>query len=307
MAALVALKEMAPDVFAGHSPQVGWQRVYGGLVVAQALAAAMRTVPAARPAHSLHAAFLLPGDPGAAIAYHVTRLRDGGSFSARRVEAVQHGRTIFSALVSFQRPETGAFDHSVAMPDVPPPEALPDEETLLARFAERMPENMRAYFARPRPVTLRFVETARLLDPAALAQGRAGDAGDGHGGEDGPFTQHVWIRSSRRLGDDPALHLCTLAYASDMTLLDTALVPHGRNIFDRTIMMASLDHALWIFRPFRADEWLLFAQASPTMQGGRGYTRGLVFTREGRLVAATAQEGLIRPARRPAPERSSRW
>ena len=312
MAAMVALEETAPDVFAGYSPQVGWQRVYGGLVVAQALAAAIRTVPEARMAHALHAAFLRPGDPGAAITYHVNRLRDGGRFSSRRVEAVQYGQVIFSALISFQKPEDGTFSHAMPMPDVPPPESLPDEATLLAHFADRMPENMRAHFARPRPVTLRFCEVERLLDPAALTaragndrQGRGHDERDTAG--DGPFLQRVWIRASRRLPNDPAVHLCTLAYASDMTLLDTALVPHGRNIFDRTLMMASLDHALWIFRPFRADEWLLFVQDSPSMHGGRGHARGLVFRRDGTLVAATAQEGVIRPARQPAPERSSRW
>jgi acyl-CoA thioesterase-2 len=299
IAAMVHLRETGPDLFAGRSPRVGWQRVYGGLVIAQALAAALRTVPQGRGPHALHALFLRPGDPDADIAYRVERLRDGGSFSARRVEARQHGQTILSALVSFQRGEEGAFAHAAAMPDVPAPESLPDEAELLARFARDMPENMRAYFSRPRPVTLRFCEPERLLEPRRLSRGSRS--------EGGMPAQHVWIRASRQLPDDPALHACTLAYASDMTLLDTALVPHGRNIFDRTLMMASLDHALWMFRPFRADEWLLFAQESPSMHAGRGYTRGLVFSRNGTLVAATAQEGLIRPARRPAPPEASRW
>ena len=295
LVALMTLERTDEATFLGHSPQVGWQRVYGGLVVAQALAAAVRTVEAARRPHSLHAHFLLPGDPGAAIAYHVTSLRDGGSFSTRRVEARQHGRLIFVATVSFQKPEADFLSHRATMPDVPPPEDLPDEETLLGRFAERMPENMRRYFSRPRPVSLRFCEPWRLLAPQRPLGGPRRQ------------RQHVWIRASRPLGDDGTLHLCALAYASDMTLLDTALVPHGRNIFDRDIMMASLDHALWIHAPLRADEWLLFAQDSPVMAGGRALARGLVFARDGRLVAATAQEGLIRPQRRRPDPAASRW
>ena len=281
--ATLDLEPLEKNLFRGRSPQVGWQRVFGGQVIGQALVAAVRTVEKDRPAHSLHGYFIRPGDPDHPIIYQVDRYRDGGSFTTRHVVAIQHGRPIFTMTASFQRAEEGAFSHQMPMPQAPSPEELPGEGELLARFSERMPENMRHYFARERPIELKFCEPERLLAP------RPGEG----------FSQNVWFRASQPLPDDPALHQCVLAYASDMTLLDTALVPHGRNIFDRSLMVASLDHALWLHRPFRADDWLLYAQDSPFMGSSRGFNRGLIYTRDGKLVASVAQEGLIR-IRRPS-------
>jgi acyl-CoA thioesterase-2 len=275
---ILDLEQLEVNLFRGTSPRVGWQRVFGGQVIGQALVAAVRTVEPDRVAHSMHGYFMRPGDPEAPIIYQVERYRDGRSFTTRHVVAIQHGRPIFTMTSSFQRHEEGDFEHQMPMPDVPMPEDLPDEKELLARFADRMPENMRRYFTRARPIELRFCEPDHLLAPTP--------------GED--YQQNVWIRATGRLPDDPALHQCVLAYASDMTLLDTSLVPHGRNLFDRSLMLASLDHALWLHRPFRADEWLLYAQDTPSMTASRGFNRGLVYTRGGQLVASVAQEGLIR-------------
>ncbi len=275
---ILDLEPLEVNLFRGRSPRVGWQRVFGGQVIGQALVAAVRTVEPERSAHSLHGYFMRPGDPDAPIIYQVERYRDGRSFTTRHVVAIQHGRPIFTMTCSFHRPERGDFDHYMPMPDVPMPEDLPDEKSLLARFHERMPESLRRYFSRVRPIEMRLCEPDHLLAPQP--------------GED--YRQNVWIRSTRRLPDDPALHQCVLAYASDMTLLDTSLVPHGRNIFDPRLMLASLDHALWLHRPFRADEWLLYAQDSPSMTGARGFNRGEVYTRDGVLVASVAQEGMIR-------------
>ena len=245
-------------------------------MIAQALVAAVRTVDG-RPPHSMHAYFLLPGDPKVPIIYDVARIRDGRSFTTRNVTARQHGHPIFSMLVSFHNGEAG-LDHQAAMPDVPPPEDLPDDPRARADLMARMPEPVRRYYERERPIELRPVELDRYL---------------GQKYESGRFN--VWIRTTGPLPDDvPALHQCVLAYASDMMLLDTALVPHGRTLFESDFIAASLDHALWLHRPFRADRWLLYSQDSPNLSGSRGFARGLVFTRDGTLVASVAQEGLIR-------------
>ncbi len=279
------LETLEENLYRGSSPKVGWQRVYGGQVIGQALMAALRTVDAGRRAHSLHGYFIRPGDPAHPIIYEVDRYRDGRSFTTRHVVAVQHGRPIFTMSASFQREEEGAFSHQAPMaPDVPEPGELPDEGEMLARLKDAMPDNMRHYFSHARPIEMRFCEPERFLAP---------------GGGQAHFRQNVWMRATTPLPDDPALHQCVLAYASDMTLLDTSLAPHGRHMFDRSLMLASLDHALWLHRPFRADEWLLFSQDSPTMQGGRGFNRALIYDQAGRLVASAAQEGLIR-RRRPA-------
>ena len=274
------LEALDRDLFRGLSPQVGWQRVFGGQVIGQALVAATRTVGTGAPAHSLHGYFLRPGDPNCPIIYQVERYRDGRSYTARRVLAVQHGRPIFTMAASFHFPEA-SFDHQAEMPSVPMPDELPAEKELLEKFAGQMPENMKRYFSRERPIELRPTDPMHYLKPR---KGR--DA-----------VQNVWIRASDRLPDDLAIHQCVLAYASDMTLLDTALVPHGRNLFDADLQMASLDHALWFHRDFRADEWLLYAQDSPSSFGGRGFTRGGIFTVDGKLVASVTQEGVIRERR----------
>lgn len=274
------LEPLEVNLFRGRSPQVGWQRVFGGQVIGQALVAALRTVEDDRPAHSLHGYFIRPGDPSVPIIYEVDRYRDGKSFTTRRVVAIQHGKTIFTMAASFHRREEG-FEHQMPMPDVPAPEDLTPEKELLARFRQHMPQNMRRYFERDRPIELRPTDVEHYLKPA---QGL-------------PPVQNVWFRATRELPDDNALHQCVLAYASDMTLLDTSLVPHGRNLFDPSLMLASLDHALWFHGDFRADDWLLYAQDSPFAGGGRGFNRGTIYTRSGRLIASVAQEGLIRQRR----------
>ncbi len=282
MLEILDLEPLEVNLFRGRSPQSGWQRVYGGQVIGQALVAAVRTVDASRPPHSMHAYFLLPGDPKVPIIYDVDRIRDGRSFTTRRVTARQHGHPIFSMLVSFHAAEPG-LEHQARMPDVPPPETLPNEAEMRRKMLPTMPDPVRRYYERERPIELRPVEFDR------------------YGGKkypDGRF--HLWIRATARLPDDPAIHQCVLAYASDMTLLDASLAPHGRTLFEKEFMAASLDHALWLHRPFRADDWLLYAQDSPNLHGARGYSRGLIFTRDGTLVASVAQEGLVRVRREPS-------
>jgi acyl-CoA thioesterase-2 len=272
---ILDLEPLEHNLFRGLSPQVGWQRVFGGQVIGQALVAANRTVEG-RPAHSLHAYFLRAGDPAVPIIYEVDRIRDGGSFSTRRVVAIQHGHAIFSMAASFHKQEEG-LEHQMSMPDVPPPEDLPSEAELKQRLVDRLPEPVRAYWQHERPIEIRPVDLSRYLSPGTRAP-----------------SQQVWIRATGDLGDDVALHQCVLAYASDFTLLDTALIAHGRFVFDPTLMLASLDHAVWFHEPFRADDWLLYAQDSPSSGAGRAFCRGTLFTRDGRLVASTAQEGLVR-------------
>jgi len=279
---LLSILDLEPldlNLFRGRSPQDGWQRVYGGQVIGQALVAAVRTVDPSRLAHSLHAYFLLPGDPKVPIIYDVDRLRDGKSFTTRRVTARQHGHAIFSMLVSFQAEEQG-LDHQADMPDVTSPEDLPNEGEMRKNLLPHMPEPVRRYFERDRPIEMRPVEFDRYA---------------GRKYPDGRF--HLWFRATGRLPDDPAIHQCVLAYASDLTILDASLARHGRTLFEKQFMAASLDHALWIHRPFRADEWLLYAQDSPNLHGSRGFSRGLIFTRDGTLVASVAQEGLVRERR----------
>ena len=272
---ILDLEPLEHNLFRGRSPQVGWQRVFGGQVIGQALVAAARTVEG-RAAHSLHAYFMRPGDPSVPIIYEVDRIRDGKSFATRRVVAIQHGEAIFSMSASFQIEESG-FDHQLPMPSVPPPEELPSESDLKALFVESAPEPVRRYWERERPLELRPVDLRHYLSREPLEP-----------------VQQVWIRATGRLPDDPNIHRSVLAYASDMTLLDTSLFAHGRNIFDRDLQVASLDHALWFHRPFRIDEWLLYNEDSPSASGARGFSRGSLFSRDGRLIASVAQEGLIR-------------
>ncbi len=274
---VLKLEPLEVNLFRGRSPQVGWQRVFGGQVIAQALAAACRTLDvASRPPHSLHGYFILPGDPKVPIIYDVEQARDGRSFTTRRVKAIQHGRSIFVMSASFHSDEPG-LEHQATMPDVPAPEDLPSENEIKERVLPLMPDPVRRYYERERPIELRPVEYTRYL---------------GKKFEHGRYN--VWMRTTGRLPDELPIHHCVLAYASDMMLLDAALVPHGRTVFEPTIMAASLDHALWFHRPFRADEWLLYAQDSPNLAGSRGFSRGLIFARDGRLVASVAQEGLLR-------------
>jgi acyl-CoA thioesterase-2 len=265
---ILDLEPLEVNLFRGRSPQDGWQRVFGGQVIGQALVAACRTVDDVeqRPPHSLHGYFMLGGDPKVPIIYEVDRIRDGRSFTTRRVVAIQHGHAIFSLAASFHIGEPG-LAHQAEMPKVPSPEELPGDAEIRERVMPMMPEPIRQYFERERLIELRPVEFDRF---------------------------HVWIKTTDAGPATPAIHRCVLAYASDLTLLDSALVPHGRTLFDKTFMAASLDHALWFHRPFKADEWLLYAQDTPSAGGARGFSRGLIFTRDGTLVASVAQEGLVR-------------
>jgi acyl-CoA thioesterase-2 len=278
---ILDLEPLEVNLFRGRSPQVGWQRVFGGQVIGQALVAACRTVEEieTRPPHSLHGYFLLGGDPTVPIIYEVDRIRDGRSFTTRRVVAIQHGRAIFSMSASFHVHEPG-FDHQAEMPKVPGPEDLPNDAEIRDRVLPMMPDPIRRYFERERLIELRPVEFERYL---------------GKRFPDGHF--HIWMRTTSTLPATPAIHRCVLAYASDLSLLDCALVPHGRTVFEKSIMAASLDHALWFHRPFKADEWLLYSQDTPSAGEARGFARGLIFTRDGTLVASVAQEGLLRERR----------
>jgi acyl-CoA thioesterase-2 len=273
---ILDLEPLEHNLFRGRSPQVGWQRVYGGQVIGQALVAASRTVSEDRHIHSLHGYFLRPGDPAVPIIYDVDRIRDGGSFTTRRVVAIQHGQAIFSMSASFQTLEDG-LEHQVEMQNVPMPEDLPSEQDLKEKLLQVAPPNVRKYWERERPIELRPVDlthyfSSKKLDP----------------------VQHVWVRATNPLPDDQRIHQCVLAYASDMTLLDTSLFPHGKSVFSPDIQPASLDHSMWFHRPFRADEWMLYTTDSPSSSGGRGMNRGTLYSRDGQLIASTAQEGLIR-------------
>ena len=272
---ILDLEPLERNLFRGRSPQVGWQRVFGGQVIGQALVAAARTVEG-RSVHSLHGYFMRPGDPAVPIIYEVDRIRDGKSFATRRVVAIQHGAAIFSMGASFQVEEPG-LEHQFDMPDVPAPEELPSEAELKAKFIDFVPENVRRYWERERPIEMRAVDLSRYVSR-----------------DKRPPFQNVWFRATGRLPDEACIHQCVLAYASDMTLLDTSLLAHGRNVFDKDLQLASLDHALWIHRPFRADDWLLYVQDSPNTSGARGFNRGSIYSRDGTLVASVAQEGLIR-------------
>ncbi|GAB5376643.1 MAG: acyl-CoA thioesterase II [Acuticoccus sp.] len=274
------LEPLERNLFRGRSPQVGWQRVFGGQVLGQALVAANRTVGEGRRAHSLHGYFMRPGDPAVPIIYDVDRIRDGRSFATRRVVAIQHGEAIFSMSASYHIEEEG-LSHAVEAPDVPKPDALPDEGVLRDLVLKEGPDNMATYFRRERPIELRPLELRHYTTTEPLEP-----------------RQYVWLRATDRLPDDPETHRAVLAYMSDMTLLDTALFAHGLSVFNRTVQVASLDHAMWFHRPFRADEWLLYSQDSPTSSGARGLARGLIYALDGTLVASTIQEGLMRKRKR---------
>jgi len=274
--ATLDIEKLEENLFRGTSPQVGWQRVFGGQVVAQALVGAQRTVDAARPVHSLHAYFMRPGDPAVPILYQVERIRDGASFSTRRVVAVQHGKPIFALSASFQIVE-GGYDHQIARPDVPMPEDLMGDAEFKDLFLTEAPDLVKRYWKRNRPIEVR---------PTSLVHYMTGEKLEPR--------QDVWVRTLGEVPDDPAIHAALLAYISDMTLLDASLYPHGTSIFDPALQAASLDHAMWFHRPVSFDDWLLYAQDSPSASGARGMTRGSIYSRNGVLIASVAQEGLIR-------------
>ena len=273
---LLALEQLEADLFRGQSRDIGTKYVFGGQVLGQALAACQRTVTSDRHVHSLHAYFLRAGDIEAPIVYMVERSRDGKSFSTRRVTAIQHGQQIFGLAASFQVRETG-MSHQLSKPDVPPPEDLAEAEPIDPRLMEKVSAKQARWLSSKGPFEFRHVyprdELKRPKRP--------------------PF-QHVWFRLIDKIGDDEVLHQSMLAYASDFHLLGTATFPHGVSYLQPNVQMASLDHAMWFHRPFRIDDWLLYSCDSPSAEGARGLSRGSIYTREGVLVASTAQEGLIR-------------
>ena len=272
---ILDLEPIEQNLFRGHSPDVSWQRVFGGQVIGQALVAAYRTVEE-RICHSLHAYFIRPGDPKVPILYEVDRARDGKSFTTRRVVAIQHGKQIFNLAASFQVHEEG-FEHQADMPDVPMPEDLKPESELRKEVIDRLPKEIAVHFTRPRPIEIRPVDPQSYFDPEPMAP-----------------VQHVWFRARKDVGTLESINQCVMAYASDMTLLDTCIRPHGVSWMQGKLQSASLDHAMWFHAPVRTNDWLLYAQDSPSASGARGFNRGTIFTKEGRLVASVAQEGLIR-------------
>ncbi len=276
---LLSLERLEDNLFRGQSRDIGTKYVFGGQVLGQALSAAQATLDSAkgaRAAHSLHAYFLRAGDIEHPIVYDVDRTRDGGSFSVRRVTAIQHGQPIFVLAASFQVEEAGA-EHQLTMPEVPMPEDIEAAPPLPPEILAKLPNKVQRWLSRMGPFQFRQVYPRDELSPPKQ-----------------PPYQHVWFKLAERVDDAPELHRALLAYASDFHLLGTATFPHGISYYQPNVQMASLDHALWFHRPFRADEWLLYAIDSPSAQGARGLARGLIFDRGGRLVASTTQEGMIR-------------
>jgi acyl-CoA thioesterase-2 len=279
---LLDLERVEANIFRGQSRDIGSPQVYGGQVLGQALRAAYATVETDRQAHSLHAYFLRRGDVNAPIVYFVDRSRDGHSFTSRRVTAIQHGEQIFNLSASFQALQPGV-EHQLLMPDVPPPESLPDSLALPAEQLARLPEKIRRFYERLRPFEFRLVNSVDWLNP-----------------QPAPAQQQMWFRTVDRLPEDEALHRSLLAYVSDYNLLSTATRPHALSYFRGNVVLASIDHAMWFHRAMRVDDWLLYAIDSPSASGARGFSRGSIFARDGRLVASTAQEGLMRPVTEPS-------
>jgi acyl-CoA thioesterase II len=278
IADLLALLDLEPieyNIYRGRNRDIGSGRVFGGQVMAQALVAAQRTVEPDRTAHSLHGYFILPGDLATPMVYFVDRLRDGKSFTTRRVTAIQHGRAVFNMSASFHRSEDGV-EHQSGMPDVPPPEELPSEIDVIRAGADRIAEALRPVLTQDRPIDMRLVDIDPFDDTPR------------------PPVRHMWLRSRGVMPDGALDHQAVLAYSSDYGLLAAAVQPHGLTIRSPNLQAATLDHAIWFHRPFRMDEWLLYTMDSPAAAGARGFARGSVYTRDGVLIASVAQEGLIR-------------
>ena len=278
--AVLDVETIDTDLYRGRNESDRPGRLFGGQVAAQSLVAARRTVAPERHAHSLHGYFLRPGDPAHPVLYTVQRLRDGRSFSTRHVIALQRGKAIFDASISFQIAERG-YEHQMTMPEAPPPESLPTREELVRRHFDAIPEADRSWVAQKRAIDVRHVQLPTFF-----------------GGGPRRGTNLVWFRVPCRLGDDLEQHQHLLTYMSDMTLLDNVVLPHGRRGPLGPLMVASIDHAVWFHRPARVDDWLLYVQDSPAAANARGFARGTIFTRTGELVASVAQEGLIRPVNR---------
>lgn len=273
---ILTLEMIDLNLFRGQTYNIGAKRVFGGHVLAQALHAATRTVPEDRIVHSLHAYFILPGDVAHPIIYEVDRIRDGGSFTTRRIIAIQRGKAIFNMSASYQSPEQG-LDHQINMPDVPSPDSLPSDTELISRYEENWPEPFKRFLRVERPIEFRPVE---LFDPIRP-------------GKQEPF-RHVWMKAKGTMPDEWVTHQQVLAYASDYNLLTTAILPHGDITGWDNLFLASLDHAMYFHRAFRIDQWLLYAIDSPSASNARGFTTGKIFDQEGRLVASVVQEGLMR-------------
>lgn len=276
---LLGLLDLEPiefNIYRGQNRDIGTGRIFGGQVLAQALVAAQRTVEEERAPHSLHGYFILPGDLSIPVVYFVDRLRDGRSFTTRRVTAIQHGRAIFNMAISFQVEEEGA-EHQAEMPDVPDPETLVPELELVRAMADRIPDSLRPVLTQDRPIDFRPVAPIDPFDPGER-----------------PPVRHVWLRVDGAMPDDRLAHQAVLAYASDYGILATALQPHGLSVWQRNMQVATLDHSLWFHHRCRVDQWLLYSTDSPAASGARGFARGSIFTRDGTLVASVAQEGLMR-------------
>ena len=273
---LLQLEQIEDTIFRGQSQDLGFGAVFGGQVLGQALSAARQTVPEERTVHSFHAYFLRPGDPRRPIVYDVERTRDGGSFTTRRVKAVQHGESILFMGASFHRAEVG-FDHADTMPEVPAPDELPSEQEHAERWQHLIPPPMRRIFVCETPIEIRPVQVSDPADPQPM-----------------PPRRQIWLRAAGQVPDDPKVHRYLLAYASDFNFLVTALHPHGKIFWDPNLQLASIDHAMYFHRPFRIDDWLLYDVDSPSAAGARGLVRGRLFSRAGDLVASTVQEGLMR-------------
>ena len=273
---LLQLERLEDNLFRGQSRDIGTRFVFGGQVLGQAMSAAQQTVPTDRQAHSLHGYFLRAGDIDAPIVYSVERARDGHSFSSRRVVAIQHGKPILNCAVSFQVEEKG-FEHQISMPEVPAPEDVEPRRRMSDEELAKLPVKLQRWLGGDSPFEFRPVWPRDELNPAKR-----------------PPYQHVWFRLTAPVDDSPVLQRALLAYASDFHLVATSTLPHGISYLSHNVQMASLDHAMWFHRPFRIDEWLLYTCDSPTAQGARGLARGMIYSRDGRLVASTAQEGLVR-------------
>lgn len=273
---LLELEEIEENIFRGQSQDLGFKNVFGGQVLGQALSAASYTAPPERSAHSLHAYFLRPGDSAKPIVYTVERMRDGKSFATRRVKAVQKGKPIFFMSVSFQREETG-FEHQDEMPDVPGPDDIDSEMDMALALADQIPPDIREKILCEKPIEMRPVDPVNPFKP-----------------EKKPAQKYVWFRTVKPLPDDAATHRYMLAYASDFNLVSTSLHPHSHTFWEPEMQVASLDHAMWFHRPFRMDQWLLYAIDSPNASQARGMGIGRIFTQDGRLAATVTQEGLIR-------------
>ena len=276
--ALLEVERLEVDLFRGFTPEheVGRERVFGGQVIAQALASAYRTVKDDRLCHSLHAYFIRPGDPKIPIIYEVDRSRDGGSFTTRRVVAIQHGQQILNMSASFHVHEDG-WDHQHKMPEVKQPEELKSRAELAEAFKDKIPADQLAHWTRPQPFEMKEISAINPFDPKPKSD-----------------VNHVWLRTRREVDISAPMHHCLIAYVSDMNLLGSSLRPHGLHWLNPKLMTASLDHAIWFHAPIRADQWLLYTMDSPKAGNGRSFNRGSIYTRDGKLVASTAQEGLMR-------------